>query len=84
MPTVEKIENDIAKTKEKIAEMQKKIRNLETQKIEEEKAQIVRLVKAVDLDSKELALLLKSYAKGNIVLPPEYSQELQGEQTNEA
>ena len=47
MATIEKIEKDILKTKEKIAELQKKIRSLETQKVEAENLQIVQLVKTV-------------------------------------
>ncbi|MBQ8433093.1 MAG: DUF4315 family protein, partial [Clostridia bacterium] len=47
MATVDKIRNDIAKTKEKIAELQKKQRSLEAQLAEEENLEIVRMVKAV-------------------------------------
>ena len=47
MATVEKIRNDIAKTKEKIAELQKRLRTLEAQLAEEENLEIVRMVKAV-------------------------------------
>ena len=43
MATIEKIEKDILKTKEKIAELQKKVRSLETQKVEAENLQIVQL-----------------------------------------
>ena len=82
MATIEKIEKDIIKTKEKIAELQKKVRTLETQKIEEENLQIVKLVKTVNLDNKTLTVFLKAYAKGDIVLPEEYAEELD-EQNNE-
>ena len=40
MATVEKIRNDIAKTKDKIAELQKKQRALEAQLAEEENLEI--------------------------------------------
>lgn len=69
MATVDKIRNDIAKTKEKIAELQKKQRTLETQLAEEENLEIVRMVKAVKIDNKELTAFLKAYASGLITLP---------------
>ena len=69
MATVDKIRNDIAKTKEKIAELQKKQRTLETQLAEEENLEIVRMVKAVKMDNKELTAFLKAYASGLITLP---------------
>ena len=47
MATTQKIRNDIAKTKDKIAELQKKQRALEAQLAEEENLEIVRMVKAV-------------------------------------
>lgn len=69
MATVDKIRNDIAKTKEKIAELQKKQRSLEAQLAEEENLEIVRMVKAVKMDNKELTAFLKAYASGLITLP---------------
>lgn len=69
MATVEKIRNDIAKTKDKIAELQKKQRALEAQLAEEENLEIVRMVKAVRMDNKELTAFLKAYASGLITLP---------------
>ena len=69
MATVEKIRNDIAKTKEKIAELQKRLRTLEAQLAEEENLEIVRMVKVVKMDNKELTAFLKAYASGLITLP---------------
>ncbi len=69
MATVAKIRNDIAKTKEKIAELQKKQRALEAQLAEEENLEIVRMVKAIHMDNKELTAFLKAYASGLISLP---------------
>ena len=69
MATTQKIRNDIAKTKEKIAEQQKRLRALETQLAEEENLEIVRMVKAVHMDNKELTAFLKAYASGLITLP---------------
>ena len=69
MATVEKIRKDIEKTKEKIAEQQKRLRTLEAQLAEEENLEIVRMVKAVKMDNKELTAFLNAYASGLITLP---------------
>ena len=69
MATTQKTRNDIAKTKEKIAEQQKRLRALEAQLAEEENLEIVRMVKAVKMDNKELTAFLKAYASGMISLP---------------
>lgn len=83
MPTIEKITKDIQTAKNKIAELQKKIRTLEAQKVEEENLQIVKLVKTVNLDNKTLTAFLKAYAKGDITLPDEYMAELQEDNQNQ-
>ena len=69
MATVEKILKDIEKAKEKISAQQKRIRELEAQLTEEENLEIVRMVKAVRMDNKELTAFLKAYASGLITLP---------------
>ena len=69
MATVEKIRKDIEKTKEKIPAQQKRLRELEAQLTEEENLEIVRMVKAVRMDNKELTAFLKAYASGLITLP---------------
>ena len=69
MATVEKIRKDIEKTKEKISVQQKRLRELEAQLTEEENLEIVRMVKAVRMDNKELTAFLKAYASGLITLP---------------
>ena len=69
MATTDKIRKDIEKTKEKISELQKKLRSLEAQLVEEENLEIVRMVKAVKMDSKELTMFLRAYASGLISLP---------------
>lgn len=83
MATVEKIRNDIAKTKEKISELQKKQRALEAQLAEEENLEIVRMVKAVKMDNKELTAFLKAYASGLITLPEGMLAENGGAETEE-
>lgn len=69
MATVEKIRKDIEKMKEKISEQQKRLRSLEAQLVEEENLEIVRMVKAVKMDNRELTAFLKAYASGLIALP---------------
>ena len=66
---LDRIEKDIAKTRAKILEQQSRLKALEAQKTEEENAQIVQLVKAVNLDQTQLAAFLYAYANGEIVLP---------------
>ena len=88
MATTEKIRKDIEKTKEKISALQKKLHSLEAQLVEEENLEIVRMVKAVKMDNKELTAFLKAYASGLITLPedlmaadsganPEYPDDLE-------
>ncbi|MBD9025874.1 MAG: DUF4315 family protein [Clostridiales bacterium] len=77
MATVEKIEKDIIRTKEKIAELQKKLRTLEIQRKEAESLEVVNLVRAVKMDNATLTVFLKAYAKGDIELPEEYKAELE-------
>ena len=84
MATTQKIRNDIAKTKEKIAEQQKRLRALETQLAEEENLEIVRMVKAVKMDNKELTAFLKAYASGLIVLPDSMTADDENDETEDA
>ena len=84
MATVEKIRRDIEKTKEKISEQQKRLRTLEAQLTEEENLEIVRMVKAVKMDNKELTAFLKAYASGLITLPENMMPEDGGDQEGPA
>ena len=56
---LDRIERDIEKTRAKILEQQKKLKDLEAQKVEEENAQIVQMVKAVHLDGTQLWLMFR-------------------------
>ena len=76
MATVEKLDKDIIRTKEKIAENQKKLRVLEAQRKEAESLEVVNLVRAVKMENATLTVFLKAYAKGDIELPDEYKAEL--------
>ena len=69
MATTEKIRKDIEKTREKIAEQQKRLRALEAQLTEEENLEIVRMVKALRMDNRELTAFLRAYASGMSSLP---------------
>ena len=83
---LDRIERDISKTRAKIVEYQNKLKALETQKTEEENAQIVQMVKAVHLDGAQLAAFLSAYASGEIVLPQQenpYSTEQEDSEDEE-
>lgn len=84
MATADKIRNDIAKIKEKITELQKRQRTLENQLSEEENLEIVRMVKAVKMDNKELTAFLKAYASGLIVLPDSMTADDENDETEDA
>lgn len=56
---LERIEKDIEKTKAKIAEQQKQLRELEAQKTEQENLQIIQQVRALNLTPGQLAAFLK-------------------------
>ncbi len=79
MATTEKIRKDIEKTREKIAEQQKRLRALEAQLTEEENLEIVRMVKAVRMDNRELTAFLRAYASGMISLPDELMETEESE-----
>ena len=81
MATTEKLRKDIERTKEKIAEQQKRLRALEAQLVEEENLEIVRMVKAVHMDRAELRSFLAAYASGQIALPDDKQEksDLDGE-----
>lgn len=55
---IERINKEIAKTREKITEYQNKLRGLEAQKTEAENLEIVQLVRAMKLTPQELNEML--------------------------
>ena len=84
MATTEKIRKDIEKTREKIAEQQKRLRALEAQLTEEENLEIVRMVTAVRMDNRELTAFLRAYASGMISLPEDLMpSEMEGNEDEE-
>lgn len=59
MSKIERIDKEIAKTREKITEYQNRLKGLEAQKTEAENLQIVQLVRAMRLTPAELDAMLK-------------------------
>ena len=83
MANVDKIRKDIERNREKIAELQKKQRALEAQLTEEENLEIVRMVKAVKMENRELTAVLRAYASGMITLPEEMQEALTENETKQ-
>jgi len=59
-PQINKVTNDIQKTKEKIVELQALLPELERKKVDLENTEIVRLVRKASVEPKELAGFLES------------------------
>ena len=59
MNKLERIEKDIEKTKGKIAELQKQLRELEAAKTEQENLQIVQLVRGLNMTPQEFAAFVR-------------------------
>lgn len=73
---MERLDREIAKTREKISELQKKLRDLSLQKTEAENLEIVQLVRAVRMTPQELSALLSGGAiPGMTPLPEEYEEQ---------
>ena len=62
---IERIDQEIAKTREKIAEQQEKLKDLEAQKTEAENLEIVQMVRALRMTPAQLSAMLS----GRWVLP---------------
>ena len=56
---IDRINKEIAKTREKITEYQNKLKGLEAQKTEAENLEIVQLVRAMRMTPQELKTMLK-------------------------
>lgn len=56
---LEKIDNELAKARAKLSEWQAKVKELEQKRQEEENAQIVGMVRAMNLTPAQLAVFLK-------------------------
>ena len=55
---IERIDREIAKTREKIAEYQEKLKTLEVQKTEVENLEIVQMVRALRMTPEQLSSML--------------------------
>lgn len=72
---LERIEKDIKKTKSKIAEYQKQLRELEAQKTEQENLQIIQLVRGLNMKPEEFAAFLKGGATQTAPAPTPYHEK---------
>ena len=73
---IERIDREIAKTREKIAEYQEKLKTLEAQKTEAENLEIVQMVRAVRMTPSQLnALLSGGMVPGQMAVPADPEQE---------
>ena len=59
---LDRIEKDIAKTKAKITELQKQLRELEAAKTEQENLQIIQLVRGLNMKPEDFAAFLRGGA----------------------
>ena len=73
---LDRIERDIEKTKTKIAELQKQLRELEAAKTEQENLQIVQLVRGLNMTPQEFAAFVRGGALQAPPAPqPEFGRE---------
>ena len=73
---IERIDQEIAKTREKIAEQQEKLKDLEAQKTEAENLEIVQMVRALRMTPAQLnAMLSGGMVPGRAAGPADSEQE---------
>ncbi len=72
MSKIERIDKEIAKTREKITEYQNKLRGLEAQKTEAENLEIVQLVRAMRMTPQELSAMLSGGSIPGMEAAPDY------------
>ena len=76
MNKLERIEKDMEKTKDKIAALQKQLRELEAAKTEQENLQIIQLVRGLNMTPQEFAAFVRGGALQAPPAPqPEFEQE---------
>ena len=84
MNKLERIEKDIEKTKDKIAALQKQLRDLEAAKTEQENLQIVQLVRDLHMTPQEFAAFVRDGALQAPQAPqPDFEQDEQEETADE-
>ncbi|HIT73872.1 MAG TPA: DUF4315 family protein [Candidatus Fimicola cottocaccae] len=72
---IRKICTQINKIKLKIEEQQKKLNDLEKQKMELENMEIVQIVRSTKMNTSELSTFLKTYKNSKVLPPITYKQE---------
>ena len=73
---LDRIEKNIEKTKDKIAALQKQLRELEAAKTEQENLQIIQLVRGLNMTPQEFAAFVRGGALQAPPAPqPEFEQE---------
>ena len=73
---IQRIDQEIAKTREKIAEQQEKLKALEAQKTEAENLEIVQMVRAVRMTPAQLSAMLSGgMVPGRAAGPADSEQE---------
>ena len=75
MSKIERIDKEIAKTREKITEYQNKLKGLEAQKTDAENLQIVQLVRAMRLTPAELDAMLSGGGIPGMTAATDYPAE---------
>ena len=81
---LDRIERDIQKTKTKIAELQKQLRELEAAKTEQENLQIVQLVRGLNMTPEEFAAFVRGGALQAPPAPqPDFEQDVQEDNADE-
>ena len=76
MSKIERIDREIAKTREKITEYQNRLKGLEAQKTEAENLQIVQLVRSMRLSPQELTAMLSGEPiPGIATVPADYEEQ---------
>ena len=73
---IERIDQEIAKTREKIAEQQEKLKDLEAQKSEAENLEIIQMVRALRMTPAQLSAMLSGgMVPGRAAGPADSEQE---------
>ena len=81
---LDRIERDIQKTKTKIAELQKQLRELEAAKTEQENLQIVQLVRGLNMTPEEFAAFVRGGAlRAPPATQPDFEQDEQEDSADE-
>ena len=84
MNKLERIEKDIEKTKDKIAALQKQLRELEAAKTEQENLQIIQLVRGLHMTPQEFTAFVRDGALQAPLAPqPDFEQDEQEETADE-